>query len=105
VVTEAINYVKQLEERVKELEEDIKKKDAGSVRTITRSHAIGEMNTEECYGRNESVLEVEARVLGKKVLIKIHCGMQEGIVVYNVPASTSSSLHKNYQCLSIWKYS
>jgi len=81
VVTEAIHYVKQLEERVKELEEDIKKKDTGSVSTITRSHVVGEMNTEECYGGNESVLEVEARVLGKAVLIKIHCGMQEGIVV------------------------
>ncbi|XP_003597984.3 transcription factor bHLH25 isoform X2 [Medicago truncatula] len=88
VVTEAINYMKQLEERLKELEEDIKKKDAGSLSTITRSRvlidkdiAIGEMNTEECYGRNESLLEVEARILEKEVLIKIYCGMQEGIVV------------------------
>jgi hypothetical protein len=86
VVTEAINYVKRLEERLKELEEDVKKKDAGSLSTITRSRvlinkdtAIGEMNTEEW--RNESLLEVEARVLGKEVLIKIHCGMQEEIVV------------------------
>ena len=88
MVTEAINYVKQLEERVKRLEEDIKKKDTGSVSTIRRSHilidkdtAIGEMKTEECYGRNESLVEVEARVIGNEVLIKIHCGMQEGIVV------------------------
>jgi len=82
VVTGAINYVKKLEERLKELEEDIKKKDVGSVSTITRSHVlidkdntIGEMNTEECYGGNESLLEVEARVLEKEVLIKIYCGM------------------------------
>ena len=88
MVTEAINYVKQLEERVKGLEEDIKKKDAGSASTITRSHvlidkdnAIGEMKTGECSGRNELLLEVEAMVLGNEVLIKIHCGMQEGIVV------------------------
>ncbi|AES68232.2 hypothetical protein MTR_2g104620 [Medicago truncatula] len=71
--------MKQLEERLKELEENIKKKDAGSMSNITRSHVlidkdttIGEMNTEECYGRNKSLLKVDARVLGKEVSIKIY---------------------------------
>lgn len=88
VLREAINYVKQLEERVKELEEDIKKNGVESVITITRSHlcvdndtALGEMNTEESYGPNETLPEVEARVLGKEVLIKIHCGKQNGILL------------------------
>lgn len=78
----------QLQERVKELEEDIKKKGAGSLITITRSHllddndtAMGEMNTKECYRHNETFPELEVRVLGKEVLIKIRCGKQKEILV------------------------
>ena len=88
VLQEAIKYVKQLQERVKELEEDIEKNGVESVITITRSHlcnddgtAFCETNTDECYGPNETLPEVEARVLGKEVLIKIHCGRQSGILL------------------------
>ncbi|KAK7280524.1 hypothetical protein RJT34_25588 [Clitoria ternatea] len=75
VLREAINYVKELEERVKELEEDIQKNGVESVITITRSHLFMDDET------NEAVPEVEARVLGKEVLIKIHCGNQKGILL------------------------
>lgn len=92
VLGEAINYVKQLQERVKELEEDVQKNGTAdqSVITITRSHlciddgtaAFCETNTNEyCYVDNESLPDVEARVLGKDVLIKIHCEKQKGILV------------------------
>ncbi|KAJ1426652.1 Myc-type, basic helix-loop-helix [Sesbania bispinosa] len=88
VLREAINYVKQLQERVQELEEDIKKNGVESVITITRSHLcieddtpFGETKTDERYGPNEALPEVEARVLGKEVLIKIHCGKQKGILL------------------------
>lgn len=85
VLGEAINYVKQLQERVKELEEDMKKNGGvESVITIARSHLCIEDDTateEECYGLNEALPEVEARVLGKQVLIKIHCGKQKGILL------------------------
>ncbi|XP_061347958.1 transcription factor bHLH18-like [Gastrolobium bilobum] len=88
VLREAINYVKQLQERVKELEEDIQKNGLESVITITRSYlyieddtAFSETNTDECYGPNEALPEVEARVIGKEVLIKIQCGKQKGILL------------------------
>ncbi|XP_027341922.1 transcription factor bHLH18-like [Abrus precatorius] len=83
VLREAINYVKQLQERVKELEEDVQKNGVESVITITRSHLCidDEMNTDECNGHNEGFPEVEARILGKEVLIKIHCGKQKGILI------------------------
>ncbi|XP_047175911.1 transcription factor bHLH18-like [Vigna umbellata] len=83
VLREAINYVKQLKERVEVLEEDIQKNGAESSITITRSHlCIDDTNSDEWYGSNEAVpAEVEARVLGKQVLIKIHCGKQKGILL------------------------
>jgi hypothetical protein len=76
--------VAQLQERVKELEEDIKKKGAGSLISHLLNYndsAMGEMNTKECYGHNETFPELEVRVLGKEVLIKIRCGKQKEIVV------------------------
>ncbi|XP_057724172.1 transcription factor bHLH18-like [Arachis stenosperma] len=66
VLEEAIKYVKELEERVKVLEED------GEI-SITRSHV--------CECGHETLPEVEARVLGKQVLIKIHCATQCGILI------------------------
>ncbi|KAG4972665.1 hypothetical protein AAZX31_13G349300 [Glycine max] len=84
VLREAINYVKQLQERIEELEEDIRKNGVESAITIIRSHLCidDDSNTdEECYGPNEALPEVEARVLGKEVLIKIYCGKQKGILL------------------------
>ncbi|KAK7261979.1 hypothetical protein RIF29_28306 [Crotalaria pallida] len=88
VLLEAINYVKQLQERVKELEEDVQKKGVKSVITITRSNLciqddtdLCEMNIDENYGHDEALPDVEARVLGREVLIKIHCERQKGILV------------------------
>ncbi|XP_019457748.1 PREDICTED: transcription factor bHLH18-like [Lupinus angustifolius] len=88
VLGEAINYMKQLQERAKELEEYVQKKGVKSVINITRSHicieddtGVCEMNTNEDYGHNEALPDVEARVLGKDVLIKIHCMKQMGILV------------------------
>ncbi|XP_058777130.1 uncharacterized protein LOC131651486 [Vicia villosa] len=78
VLREAINHVKQLERRVKELEQDIKKRDMESV---TNDVAIGEKNTEESYECNQSLPQVEAVVLGKEVLIRVYCVRQKGIVV------------------------
>ncbi|XP_052107630.1 transcription factor bHLH18-like [Arachis duranensis] len=66
VLEEAIKYMKELEERVKVLEED------GEI-SITRSHVCG------CG--HETLPEVEARVFGKQVLIKIHCVTQCGVLI------------------------
>ncbi|KAK7402355.1 hypothetical protein VNO78_14554 [Psophocarpus tetragonolobus] len=69
-----MNYVNQLQERVEELEEDMEKKGVEAAITITRSH----LRIDEC---DEALPEVEARVLGKEVLIKIHCTKQNGILL------------------------
>nr|KYP56768.1 Transcription factor bHLH25 [Cajanus cajan] len=76
VLREAINYVKQLQERVDELEEDIQKNDVESAITITKSHLCVD---DKC--NDLALVEVEARVLGKEVLIKIHCAKQKGVLL------------------------
>ncbi|KAE9600540.1 hypothetical protein Lal_00046151 [Lupinus albus] len=98
--------MKQLQERAKELEEDVEKKGVKSVINITRSHiyiendtAVCEMNTNEDYGHNEALPDVEARVLGKDVLIKIHCMKQMGILVKIL--SLLEHLHLSISCSNV----
>lgn len=88
ILGEAINYVKQLQERVTELEERnnrvkesmiILKKTGPCVNedTITTS---GETNSEDNYSRASEMLpDVEARVMENEVLIEIHCEKEDGV--------------------------
>nr|KYP37938.1 Transcription factor bHLH19 [Cajanus cajan] len=88
ILCEAINYVKQLQERVTELEERnnrvkesmiILKKTSPCVNedTITTS---GETNSEDSYSRASEMLpDVEARVMENEVLIEIHCEKEDGV--------------------------
>lgn len=71
VLQDAIKYVKQLQERVKTLEEEAANKKVESAVFMNRSVLVAE---DESSSSDEQPLpEIEARVSGKQVLIRIHC--------------------------------
>ena len=96
VLGDAIKHVKQLQEQVKLLEEKNKRKRVVEsvvyVKKSKLSAAEEVFNTFSNSGdgnsydisetkTNESFPEVEARVLEKHVLIRIHCGKQKGLFI------------------------
>ncbi|XP_057457233.1 transcription factor bHLH18-like [Lotus japonicus] len=88
VLGDAIQYMKQLQEQVKLQEEQIKRKSAESVVYVEKSESSvvddDVSNTSSNSGtanNNVSQPEVEARVSENKVLIRIHCDKQEGVLM------------------------
>ncbi|KAK7294044.1 hypothetical protein RJT34_16927 [Clitoria ternatea] len=84
VLRAAIDYVKQLQDRVQELEKQDNKSGVESVIFIEKPHlSCGNEDTttsNETSFYNCSILpEMEARVLGNEVLIEIHCEKQNGV--------------------------
>lgn len=91
ILQEAINYVKQLQERINELENHNKRK-RDSVIFIKKSQACTlEEKSTSCeensdsddhrYYSKKELPRVEARVIDKEILIGIHCEKQKDIVV------------------------
>ncbi|XP_019054875.1 PREDICTED: transcription factor bHLH25-like isoform X2 [Nelumbo nucifera] len=88
VLGDAIKYLKQLQERVKILEEQTVKKRVESVVLVKRSHisadddnSSDENNLDGGRSDDEAALpEIEARVSDKDVLIRVHCEKQKGVV-------------------------
>ncbi|KAK7286950.1 hypothetical protein RJT34_22322 [Clitoria ternatea] len=88
VLGEAISYMKQLQERVNELENHNKRKTADSVIFIKKFQVCSkeesmscETNSEGGYRSSTSLLpQVEARVMEREVLIGIHCKKEKDIV-------------------------
>lgn len=89
VLGEAIRYVKQLKDRVNELEEQTAKRTVESVVLVKRSQVSSDDESlsscggdDNSDGRSEAELpEIEARVSDKDVLIRIHFEKQKGLVV------------------------
>ncbi|KAK7350507.1 hypothetical protein VNO77_09204 [Canavalia gladiata] len=84
ILREAIIYMKQLQERVKELEHQSKRKRTDSVIFIKKSQVCSKEAFTNSYNgiRSPTPLpQVEARVLEKEVLIGIHCEKQKDIVL------------------------
>ncbi|CAJ2635215.1 unnamed protein product [Trifolium pratense] len=89
VLTDSIKYVKELKERLKVLEEQNKKQEAESVVIPNKPNLCSDFDNpsscdesiEGAANANESVLQVEARVSGKEMLIRIHCQKQKGLLV------------------------
>lgn len=77
--------MKQLQERVKELENQNKRKIGDSIIFMKKSQACtNEETTISCSGhefKKEQLPKVEARVLEKEILIGIHCEKQKDIVL------------------------
>lgn len=74
VLGDAIKYVKQLKERVQTLEEQAAKKSAVLVK---RSILFSDDDSDDSYG-DQPLPEIEVRVSGKDVLIKIQCDKHSG---------------------------
>ncbi|MCD9559013.1 hypothetical protein HAX54_016728 [Datura stramonium] len=91
VLGDAIKYLKQLQERVKTLEEQTKKKSVvESVVFVKKYELYGDngenSSSDENYSSgtqlpvDEPLPEIEARISGRDVLIRIHCEKRKGIV-------------------------
>ncbi|GMH03058.1 hypothetical protein Nepgr_004897 [Nepenthes gracilis] len=78
VLGDAIKYLKQLQEQVKTLEEQIKRKDVGAVPYAKKTLLASDENTskEEKFSGSpfgDQLPEIEARFSGRNVLVRIHC--------------------------------
>ncbi|WJX77342.1 hypothetical protein P8452_60662 [Trifolium repens] len=92
VLGEAVSYTKQLQNRIKELENQ------NIVNSEIFKWKSKASSNKKKY--SESLLEIEARVVEKKVLIRIHCEKQKDIVLkihellekFNLTITSSSIL-------------
>ncbi|BAT83490.1 hypothetical protein LR48_Vigan03g036600 [Vigna angularis] len=83
VLREAVNYTRQLQERVKELEnKNSEKRVVHHSSTLVRKSEVCSKKSLSNSSENnkESLFEVEARVLDEEILIGIHCEKQKDIV-------------------------
>ncbi|ERN14196.1 hypothetical protein AMTR_s00033p00078670, partial [Amborella trichopoda] len=94
VLGDAIKYVTQLQERVKNLEEETAKKTVESAVLVNKSHVYlddssssssstsssSSLSEDDNSGNGVSLPEIEARVADKSVLIRIHCEKRKGIL-------------------------
>ncbi|KAF9610370.1 hypothetical protein IFM89_022040 [Coptis chinensis] len=86
VLGDSIKYLKQLQERVKTLEEHNSKKPMESVVLVKKFQILSEddsSSTDENFTNcsDEPLPEIEARVSDKNVLIRIHCEKRKGLLV------------------------
>ncbi|KAK8485304.1 hypothetical protein V6N13_095946 [Hibiscus sabdariffa] len=87
VLGDAINYLKQLQEKVTVLEEQAAKKAVESVIFVKKTQIYADDETsssdENFDGQsNKPFPEIEARVSDKDVLIRIHCQKNKGFISY-----------------------
>ncbi|XVE86925.1 hypothetical protein DITRI_Ditri18aG0074500 [Diplodiscus trichospermus] len=86
VLGDAIKYVKQLQERLKVLEEQTKKRTVESVVFVKKSQLSADDESSSCEDNSDGLSsdaalpEIEARVSDNDVLIRIHCDKQKGFV-------------------------
>lgn len=79
VLGDAIKYLKQLQERVKTLEEQVAEKTVDSAVFVKRSILFADDDSSSSDENSDQPLpEIEARVSGKDVLIRIHCNNLNG---------------------------
>ncbi|KAM0937959.1 putative transcription factor bHLH family [Dioscorea sansibarensis] len=85
VLGDAIKYVKQLQERVKTLEEETKKKKKKRDHEVSSSRTSEDKEdhnmNDQPYDDHDSIPEIEARACEKTVLIKISCQHRKGVIV------------------------
>lgn len=90
VLGDAIKYLKQLQERVKTLEEQTKKKNMESVVFVKKSQLFtdGDNSTSDKNSSSdpldEPLPEIEARFCDKNVLVRIHCEKRKGLLEKSV---------------------
>ncbi|PWA94475.1 basic helix-loop-helix (bHLH) DNA-binding superfamily protein [Artemisia annua] len=84
VLGDAIKHMKTLQEKVKTLEDQIKKRpNTESVVFVKRYEVLadnGESSSSNDGPINEQLPEIEARFFGNDVLIRIHCEKKKGVL-------------------------
>ena len=86
VLGDAIKYMKQLQEKVKTLEEQTRKENMESVVFVKKIRLCADSGNSSSDGNfssvpfNEPLPEIEARFCDKNVLIRIHCEKRKGIL-------------------------
>ncbi|KAF8011143.1 hypothetical protein BT93_J1687 [Corymbia citriodora subsp. variegata] len=88
ILEDAIKYLKELQQSVKKLEEEVAAKTVESAVMVKRSQLTTDEDTNSSPDKNScsqsdqqlSLPEIEARVSGKCVLIKIHCEKRNGFI-------------------------
>jgi hypothetical protein len=84
VLGDAIKYLKKLQEKVRDLEEEQKmKKTVETVVVVKKSQLRNDVeNSSAEYGGpfDEELPEIEARFCDRNVLIRIHCEKSNGVV-------------------------
>ncbi|KAH7851605.1 hypothetical protein Vadar_014132 [Vaccinium darrowii] len=90
VLGEAVKYLKQLQDRVKTLEEQSSGQTIESVLLVKKSQLLLEdeatvisASSDENFvpGSSEPLPEIEVRVCNKNVLLRIHCEKHKGVLV------------------------
>ncbi|XP_042477416.1 transcription factor bHLH25-like [Macadamia integrifolia] len=97
VLGDSIKYLKQLQERVKVLEEQAKKKTMESVVVVKRSQISADYDNSssgENFDSDGPLPEIEARVSDKNVLIRIHSENRKGVMV-----KTLAEIEKLHLCV------
>jgi hypothetical protein len=90
VLGDAIKYLKQMQEKVKTLEEQTRKKNIESVVFVRKSQLLvdGDNSTSNenlsSDPLDEHLPEIEARFCDKNVLIRIHCEKRKGVLEKSV---------------------
>ncbi|KAE8706996.1 Transcription factor bHLH25 [Hibiscus syriacus] len=86
VLGDAIKYVKQLQERLKVLEEQTKKRTVESIVFVKKSQLSADDKSSSCEDNSEgrysdaALPEIEVKESDNDVLIRIHCEKQKGFV-------------------------
>ncbi|KAG1366700.1 transcription factor bHLH18 [Cocos nucifera] len=87
VLGDAIKYLKQLQEKVKTLEEQNAKRTVESAVLVKKSQLSSEDDSSSCdenfeaLSSGESLPEIEAKMSENSVLIKIHCEKRGGVLL------------------------
>ncbi|URD88084.1 hypothetical protein MUK42_27795, partial [Musa troglodytarum] len=95
VLGDAIKYLKQLQEKVKSLEDQVAKRN-------TESAVLAKRSYDERQRWESLPVEIEARVCQKSILIKIHCENQKGVLVKAL--SEIEKLHLSVICTSAMSF-
>ncbi|XP_019169484.1 PREDICTED: transcription factor bHLH18-like [Ipomoea nil] len=85
VLGDAIKHLKQLQERVKMLEEQTRKKSAHQSVVFVKKYEVladaeNSSSDENLSGVDEPLPEIEVRISDKDVLVRVHCEKSKGVV-------------------------
>ncbi|CAL9151598.1 unnamed protein product [Musa hybrid cultivar] len=81
VLGDAINYLKRLEEKVKMLEDQAAKRTVESAVLVKRSRLRVDVDSSSRDESLDGLPQIEAKMSGKTVLVKIHCDNRKGLLV------------------------